>query len=349
MTKKIWPFFLLFWFFSAHVNAEDTSTNKNINLIAYQSDLSFDAVSNLNELNSLMQQNYNGFIQSLSQHIYPIIVVTPFTLGTSSGTGSQFILYLPHGASESFIPFPLAFYELKAVAHIPVGIFSLVAPYFNSPNDTQWIDPLMKYRLAILKALGSIDHTTLSAETKSKTKKAIQLSIDFIDQSIRAKRMSADDFKQFGAQFTPYAYYSLYEAMAAYELAIVEGLTRWKKKLGPEWHNVYAVVMALEITLKNNPNALALESLMDPDQVKSHIFVTAQAKTINEALLLLTRELAAPIMGSLIFDPSNKENRELLKTLSPSARTAFVGEAAKQGLAKIMRGGLSHTGHESTK
>ena len=77
--------------------------------------------------------------------------------------GATYTLYLEDGTSERIVPVSRQYEMYKCLSHIPLGIFTIIAPYFGNPRSQAWIDPLRRFQSGVeaaRRALGDADLDT---------------------------------------------------------------------------------------------------------------------------------------------------------------------------------------------
>ncbi|WP_236052533.1 hypothetical protein [Streptomyces musisoli] len=107
----------------------------------------------IRRVNADMRGNYAALKADLSKRLSPMIVVT------NTATGGQFTL-LYNGTTDTVQPVPEYFELAKSIAHVPLGIYSVLAQYLgdqvpNVPNR----DRIDAHDLDMVAAKGQSDHS----------------------------------------------------------------------------------------------------------------------------------------------------------------------------------------------
>ncbi|MEZ4510274.1 MAG: hypothetical protein R3C62_00225, partial [Chloroflexota bacterium] len=93
------------------------------------------------------KNNYQNFIRNVGQNIYPLIIASDYEPG-KEGVGSTYYLYRRDRPVESVTPTSVRYEMEKILAHIPMGVFIVISPYFdNVANRPEgWEEPLIEYQ-----------------------------------------------------------------------------------------------------------------------------------------------------------------------------------------------------------
>lgn len=151
--------------YSASPSAADTSGTTTPVPVAVTPQQAKDSIF---AVNAGMRSNYAVLKAELIKHLAPVIVVQ------NDAKGGRFTLVTPTG-QESVNPVAETFELAKSIAHVPLGIFSVIASYLadkipNLPNaaridphdllmvafgddrSTAWIKPLQSYAVTLTTA-----------------------------------------------------------------------------------------------------------------------------------------------------------------------------------------------------
>ena len=71
-------------------------------------------------------------IHNVGRNIFPVIIASDNDQGYE-GNGSMFTLYLKDGSIRKTSSPPAEYEIYKSLAHIPLGISSIISPFFGSP------------------------------------------------------------------------------------------------------------------------------------------------------------------------------------------------------------------------
>ena len=282
----------------------------DLGMVSYHSNALRNHKNAIYAIDNKMQSNYTAMLDGLRAQLDPVIVVQ------SDGQGGTYTL-IHEGISETVEPVAEIFQLVKSVAHCPLGIYVILAPYLQDPSWLGWVKPLNEFKAVIEGGLGSIGNVDLPADAIASSTHILQASIQFIDGSVAAGKFSISDYETYTASIADDIFTNMQFAAKAQVDGVEALLERWKAKLGEEaWRNVYAIVLAIWTTELKNQNWLVLNKVMDQSRVADHLITIGIASfdedTVQMAIDNLARIVQDNVAASMIF-PSNTALGEALR------------------------------------
>jgi hypothetical protein len=255
-------------------------------------------------VDATMQEHYFKSRTRLIANLSPVIVVQ-FSI-----RGGTYTL-INDGVTETVSPVGPNFEMCKSIAHIPLGIYSMLAPLLSGARPVDWQQPILGFRKVITNALDHLKTAELPPEVEKSCRTIIEAGAKFLDDTIRDQTFSIASFERFTSPIQDAIQTNMRCAVQAQLDGVLGLLRRWRAQLGPvKWKQVYAVVMAIWTTEVRNQNWLLLKAMMEPEMVDSHLItlVTAapEENTVQVALENLARIVQDNIAASLVFSAPTK-------------------------------------------
>lgn len=265
-----------------------------------------DPAKPFDDLDALFVQAYNEYAKSQQEQNRPIIVVTGF----------KYHLLTDKGETKSFQGNASVMPELKCAAHICPAFFAIGSIHWNDLKDKTWKVKLAAFKEKLQLALNSVDQVDWKndawpegeSKLKQYVKDALSSSLAFAEKIIAKGEFEREDYQSFATSFTPYMVSLFYLETLAGAYGTIRQLQGWRNELGEDaWGRAYFIVAGSEgrttagLTKDNNPAALTIAAVMDPEKVTSNILLAPGAKTIDEALADLGMVLNARQLAEMTF------------------------------------------------
>jgi len=299
---------------------------KFIDISAYRGDPTQQYKLSLRDLNTVMKDNYAELIYKIGHNIYPLIIASDAAPGYE-GVGSLYTLFLEDGSVKQIAPTSPEYEMYKDLAHMALGMYTIVAPYFNSPVSTNWMEKMKNYQRAIRDSLFALRHSNYSDTdhlincTQPLPKKdhfaMLNLANDYIQSCYEKGSVDLESYKRFARNFSFYAIKALTCASQLQVNAAFPLISKWRDELGPEkWRDLYVLIPVLWPVARRNPRQQIFENLMDTDRIKTHILKTEGAKTFEDSKVVLGRIVGDRLMAELVFGTWNINRTEYNLALS---------------------------------
>ncbi|MDR4459327.1 MAG: hypothetical protein MRJ67_02220 [Nitrospirales bacterium] len=285
------------------------------------------------------KNNYQNFIRNVGQNIYPLIIASDYEPG-KEGVGSTYYLYRRDRPVESVTPTSVRYEMEKILAHIPMGVFIVISPYFdNVANRPEgWEEPLVEYQQHVKNIKESLTKTDFNPATSTRAKKMLDMVDNYLQDCMANGSGDEKSYRAFSQKIIPY----VAEAMkSAVELQVQAGLSamgQWKKELGPkEWDKLHVLIPVVWPVAEGSPRRQIFEHLMTPERAKTNIF-EVHTGSHDEARTTLGRIKGDSVMAGLTFDKNTPFGMgSYLRLSSP---TDLVQGATKEELKKYPKANI---------
>lgn len=272
----------------------------DLDMVAFVSSARVRANNAVLGVDTAMQKYYAALKASLIGKLSPVIVVN------NEGKGGEYTL-IHDGRRESLHPVPPVFELVKSICHIPLAIYSIIAPYLKQRDaSVGWVRPLEELAAVLRNARADIKETDLPAEALAASIRILDGGLKFIEQSIKDGHFRVKNYTQFTGSVDADIKTNMRYAAEAQVAGVTRLARRWKEELGREqWKNLYVVVLSIWTTSVRNQNTIILRELMDEDNVDSHLIDIPMAQfpadPVAVALDNLARIVQDNVAAELVF------------------------------------------------
>jgi len=321
---------------------------------AVRGDSGFELHSCIVDLHRTMRVNYQRMIHQVGRNIYPLIIAKDNLPDTDradigrQGLGGTYTLYLANGETHSVRPTPRAYEMMKCLGHIPLGLFTIVSPFFQNPHATSWMEALQAYQKQVAHAIEAFSHGAgaLDAAHRPLVKAMLDLTAAYAAETIAKRSVTIGAYEAFAEKMRPHIREAMDLAAKIQVEAVTRALLRWKEMLGPtEWKKLYVVIPAVWPVAENSPRWQIFRSLMDPDEVDKRLLVGEGVEDEEQARTLLGRIVADRLAGRLVFGVADRRGQRMTQCLS--SPTDVVSDSTYEALRAFGEGGPFRTEDES--
>lgn len=293
------------------VYASDPDIDQHdLDMVAFFSEPSIYARNTIFDIDLHMRRSYAALKSDLILKLSPVIIVN------NDSRGGEYTL-IHNGVQESVQPVSQVFEMTKSISHVPLGIFSIIAPYLKAPSIGGWQAPLKEFAVTLTTALEHLKHAQMPENAEVASKRILKRSLAFIEKSLKAGDFSIKGFEKYAASvFDAIRVNMQYASMAQIE-AVNTLIGSWKAKVGEqEWKKLYTVVLSIWTTSVENQNTIILRTLMDPDNLDTHLIDIPTAEFPDDPVFValdnLARIVQDNVAAEMIF-PSDQEIADALK------------------------------------
>ncbi|WP_329183627.1 hypothetical protein [Streptomyces sp. NBC_01428] len=308
--------------YSASPSAADTSGTTTPVPVAVTPQQAKDSIF---AVNAGMRSNYAVLKAELIKHLAPVIVVQ------NDAKGGRFTLVTPTG-QESVNPVAETFELAKSIAHVPLGIFSVIASYLadkipNLPNaaridphdllmvafgddrSTAWIKPLQAYAVTLTTARQNLAAAGLPAALVTSCGIILDAALKFINSSVTAKVFDMKSFEDFSGSVYADIRTNMEYAAKAQIRGVQDIMKTWRAKVGEAaWADLYCVVLSQWTTSVLNQNTIIIKDCMNAAKVGTHLIDLPGLETPKDpvftALDNLARIVQDNIAAEMVFPKS---------------------------------------------
>ncbi|MBL1081128.1 hypothetical protein JK359_03915 [Streptomyces actinomycinicus] len=283
-------------------------------------------------VNADMRRNYAALKADLTTRLGPVVIVQ------NDARGGLYTL-VHQGEQESLHPVAETFELAKSIAHVPLGLFSVLAPYLSSrvpaahsadidphdlamvaakgPRDEGWIPPLQDFSRTLDTARARLQDAHLPKDLEGSCAKILDRAHEFIANATRTRSFDMKSFEDFSGGVYPNVRTNMYFASKAQIEGVGDLMTRWRRKLGEDaWRGLYVVVLSIWTTSVLNQNSIIIKNYMDPAKVDTHLIDLATAELpadpVHVALDNLARIVQDNIAAEMVFS-TDQEVADALK------------------------------------
>ncbi|MET9802465.1 hypothetical protein [Streptomyces sp. NPDC006368] len=271
----------------------------------------------IRNVNTGMRANYASLKSELIKHLTPVIVVQ------NNAVGGRFTLINNGVQVETVDPVPEYFELAKSIAHIPLGIYSVIAAHlsdqvpnipnaeridphdldmvaFKTPGDKGWITPLNSYRTTLNSALTMLPTANLPLDLEAACSKILTEAVTFIDTIVKAGSFDMVAFNRFAATVYPSIRVNMTFAATA-QITGIEGLMkRWRTLIGEQaWSDLYVTVLSIWTTSELNQASIIIRRTMNQAKVNTHLIDLPTVQTLSDPIAVALDNLARIVQDNV--------------------------------------------------
>ena len=286
---------------------------------------------------------YAQNIRKVGRNVYPLIIARDnepdqdrADLGRQ-GLGGIFTLYLANGESRTIQPTPAAYERLKCLSHIPLGLFTILSPYFSDPEAQGWVTKAKAMAAKIEEASRRLTEGAFDDREQRIASVILKRSNRYVQRILSDIRCTREGFEVYAASIRAEIRDAMDYAAELQMDACMEALGAWRDELGSEeWRKLHVVVTTIWPVSEHSPRWQLFRTLMNPDTVDTHLIVGEGVKSVEEARDLLGRIVADRLASRLIVGIDDERGRRMTQCLS--SRTDVVADSAYRALQRRQTG-----------
>ncbi|MEV8126279.1 hypothetical protein AB0P07_19620 [Streptomyces sp. NPDC085944] len=268
-------------------------------------------------VNARMRANYATLKSELTTQLSPVIVVS------NNAVGGRFTLINNGTQVETVDPVPEYFELAKSIAHVPLGVFSVLAAYLSdqvpnipnadridphdldmvvtkAPGDKGWITPLNAFKSTLRTAHTKLGTANLPLDLENSCDKILSEAVQFIDASITAESFDMVSFNRFAAAVYPSIRVNMTFAATA-QITGIEGLMkRWRTLIGEKaWSDLYVTVLSIWTTAELNQASIIIRRTMNQAKVDTHLIDLPTVETPSDPIAVALDNLARIVQDNV--------------------------------------------------
>lgn len=184
-------------------------------------------------LNTNFIQVYEGAVAATLARVRPIVVVNR----------PKLVLWRESGREEKVV-LPTLYNQLKAAAHVPLGIYALLAPFGEGAIGAQRLAQLRHFLELTEAARQSFDPRSLSPPQRDPLEKLLAGGLAFLETVLRSGKMVASELVAFLRGLRSAIEASIAAAVRLEIDAYHAQMTAWRQQLSAdEWRQLRVVVV----------------------------------------------------------------------------------------------------------
>ncbi len=314
--------------------------------IATQKDTANEMQSCIVDLHRTMRENYRTMIHKVGRNIYPLILARDNLPDSDradigrQGLGGTYTLYMESGETRSVRPTPKAYEILKCLGHIPLGLFSIISPYFQNPKASAWVGELNSYNEKVQLAGEALQHCHegIDPDLRLLAKTMLDKTQKYVQHTVEKRSVRVEDYEHYCQTMRQHIRDAMDEAARIQVSAVTSAMLEWRDMLGPAlWKRVYVVIPAVWPVAEHSPRWQIFRSIMDPESVDTHLLVAEGVNDEEEARTLAGRIVADRLAGRLVFGTDDERGQRMTQCLS--SPTDVVSDSCYRALREFGEGG----------
>ena len=208
---------------------------------------------------------------------------------------------------------PVAYHELKAVAHVPLALFVMMSFPAETTLSSDRIAALRHYRQLMETAYKSLPSRHFNAEQLQRQENIFRASFELLNAVLAQDRVNPAALEDFTRQVGPPLLANVADATALEMSELYATTADWKKQLTPaEWRSLHFVIIGPHMPRDQECSMQFFERLLaEPAEGKRIIYAEAQWDEKDALNLLATHEVDEAAGAAFFGDPM-RMHRDLL-------------------------------------
>lgn len=282
----------------------------DLDMVAFSSDEKTRAREAILAIDTAMRAEYADLKSRLMTNLSPVVIVN------NDPTGGEYVL-IHNGTQETIQPISQIFEIAKSVAHVPLALFSILAPYLKGSDTTAWEQGITDFASTLREARAGLEDAGLPEDLETSCSKILDDGLAFIDKSLDLGYVSIRSFQAFAGGVYDSIRTNMWHASDAQITGVRTTLNRWKKQVGAaQWKDLYVVVLSIWTTSVLNQNSIIIREFMNPANVDTHLIDIPTAEIPDDyvyvALENLARIVQDNVAAEMIF-PTDQKVADALK------------------------------------
>lgn len=293
------------------------------------------------DIHRTMRREYAANIRKVGRNVYPVIIARDTQPEKDQldagrqGLGGIYTLYLETGETHTIQPTPPEYERLKCLSHIPLGLFSILSPYFRDHGARTWAPKLTVLGEQIAGAIEKLPRRPSQNDAIDDiSRKILSISAEFVQNTLTEGNPTAEELESYARAIRPAIRVAMDTAARLQMEACMAAMLRWKEDLGPEaWSQLHVLVTTIWPVSEHSPRWQMFRTIMNPDKVDTHLIVGEGIRTNEEARNLLGRIVADRLAARLILGTEDERGRRMTQCIS--SRTDVVADSAYKALQEM--------------
>lgn len=243
-----------------------------------------------------MRQHYAANLKALSKTLYPVLYAeATFSGGRYTFSVDEHKTYVCQESSPVYT-------QLKAIAHIPLGIYSIIFPYAEHSTNGQWLEPLRVYASQVTSVLDRLELLDIPVAIGNASERILSEASAFMASLLEEKKFTIEQYQAF-CHSVGDAILINHTLAAKDQVEVMRGyLLHWRGLAGQEtWNKMYVVCQCLWTASQESAHEQIIKSTMKPEYHDTHMIVSEAVPTLDAAKLLLARILANRVLAASAF------------------------------------------------
>jgi hypothetical protein len=220
---------------------------------------------------------------------------------------------------------PPVYHDLKAVAHVPLAVFVLLAPYGDGSLSDDRMAVVRRYRELIPAARAEVAKRGFTGAVLDRQYKLIDESSAFLDDVLARKEAKTTDVATFTRRMGPVVLENATEAARAQIDGLHAQVMAWRKEMTPdEWRRLRVVVMGSHMPREGNLAMQYFTRVLDEPVDDRRLMYAESVWDEEPAMKLVGTSVLDTRIGADFFGDDLRMHRDLLA----DAAKAYVKQLA---------------------
>lgn len=215
--------------------------------------------------------------------------------------------------------------DLKAIAHVPLGLVSALDVLGDVPIPEDRLASLGRFRQAIVAARASVDKRGFSAATVERQYRILDASTALLDAALAAKRADPASTAAFARRMGPLVLANVGEAARAQIDGLHAAVTAWRREMSAdEWRALHVVVIGVHMAREQELATQYFLRLLGESEEGRRVVYAEGLWDESRAMELLGTHVVDGRVGEAFFGSDLRMHRDVL---GDAART-YLDELA---------------------
>jgi hypothetical protein len=254
------------------------------------------------DIDIAMRRHYAGNLQVLAKTLYPILYAE------ATFNGGRYTFCEDEHTTYVFEEINHLYTELKAIAHTPLAIYSIIFPYAEYSENSQWEDALSAFRVQVDAVSKRVDQLDIPVLIRPSSTRIMEAAKSFIDTLLINHKFSVQEYTAFCSSIGSDILVNQTAAAVEQVAAMRAKLQAWRASVGQAtWDKMYVVLQCIWTVSQESAHEQIIKSEMKPEFHETNIIVSEAAPTLDDARLLLARILADRVLAAAVFGTQTAE------------------------------------------
>lgn len=207
---------------------------------------------------------------------------------------------------------PPVYHSLKAVAHIPLAIYVMLA-HVEGPIEAGTIQTLSGFRELIAAARASLAARDELAAERSRQETIVRESLDYLDSVLQSRSVRRDDLTAFARRLAPLVMANVADAARAQLARLHATVTGWREHLSrEEWDRLRVVIVGSHMPRESEATTQYFSRLLGEPVEGRRIVYAESLWDEARALDLLGTHVLDSDIGEAFFGEAMRMHRDVL-------------------------------------
>lgn len=253
--------------------------------------------------NTVARAEYARARSAMLAHVGPVIVVYE---------GDKAVLLRNGARTEKRFVVP-SDADLKGVAHVSLGLFTMLDALGDGPVEAERLAALSHMRAAIVAARSALDGRGFAAATLDRQRRILDASLEVVDTTVGRKEARRADALAFARRMAPLVLANVAEAARAQIDGLHAVVSAWRREMtADEWRALRVVVIGVHMARDEElATQYFLRLLGEPAEGRRVVYAEGLWEEAR-ALEMLATHMIDGSVGSAFFGQDLRMHRDVL-------------------------------------